>query len=87
MVQPGIPLIITELKEVNGSKIIRGRRFLCCEIFFEYPVASMENLGIILASDLSNLQEEFPYDTVVHKYYRLPLGVKYVLTPLIHTSS
>lgn len=86
MVQPGIPLVITELKEVNGTQIIRGKRFLRSENFFEYPVASMENLGVILASDLSVLEEEFPIDSIVHKYYRLPIGGKYVLTPLIHSS-
>lgn len=87
MVQPGIPLILTELKKVNGEQVIRGRRLLRCQNFFEYPVSSMENLGVILASDLSILEEEFPIDSIVHKYYRIPLGGKYVLIPLIHTSS
>lgn len=86
MVQPGVPLIITGLREVNGTKIIQGRRFLRYENFFDFPVSSMENLGIILASQLSVLKEEFPIDSVIHKYYRLPFEDKFVLIPLIHSS-
>lgn len=84
MVMPGIPIIITGFKDSDGT--ILGRRFLKCQNFYEYPVGSMENLGIILASDLSISIEEFPINSVLHKYYRLPFQQKFVLLPLIHTS-
>lgn len=86
MVKPGFPLEITELIESDGSKIIRGRRYLSCENFFDYTVQSMENLGILLASASSLVEEDFPAEDVLHKYYRLPYHDKFVLTPLLFTS-
>lgn len=86
MVKPGVPLEITGLIESDGPKIIRGRRYLRCENFFDYPVPSMENQGIILASTLSSVDEDFPAEDVLHKYFRLPYRDKFVLTPLLFTS-
>lgn len=74
MVRPGIPIIVTGLTDVNDTQILRGRRFLKCENFYEYPVGSMENLGTILASKLSKIEEEFPISAVIYKYYRLPFN-------------
>lgn len=83
-VQPGIPIVITEIDELHST--IRGRRFLKCGNFFEDPVASMDNLGIILASNLSIVEDVFPIDTILYKYYCLPYEDSYVLTPILHTT-
>lgn len=86
MIKTGVPLEITELRECGGLKVIRGRRYLRCENFFDYPVKSMENLGIILASEPNSIEEDFPAQDVLYKYYRLPYHDKFVLTPLLFTS-
>lgn len=82
----GVAIVITRLTKDNGERKVFGRRFLRCESFFEYPVSSMDSLGIVLASDLSILEEEFSTNTIGHKYYRLPYEEKFVLIPIIHTS-
>lgn len=86
MVQPGIPVEITDLVESNGTKMIRGRRYLKCENFYDYPVASIENQGTILASLMNTVEESFPAEDVIHKYYRIPSDDKFVLIPLLFSS-
>lgn len=86
MLDSGHPVIITESFTRNGIKMIRGRRFLQCNDFYVDPVPSMENMGIILASDLNPLEEEFSANSIVHKFFRLPFEDKDVLIPILHTA-
>lgn len=84
MVEPGYPLLITNSFTRNGLKVIRGFRFLECRNFYDDPVPSMENMGIILAGKLSTVEEEFPETSIVHKFFRLPFEDDFVLIPLLH---
>lgn len=86
MVSPGVPLVITKLFVKNGIKTVRGYRFQKCTDFFDDPLPSMENMGIILASDLSNDEEDFPASSIMYKFFRLPFEDQFVLTPLLHLS-
>lgn len=51
---------------------------------YDDPLPSMENLGILLASELSATEEEFLVTSVIHKFFRLPFEDKFVLIPLLH---
>lgn len=84
MVQPGYPLSITRLFTRNGVDMVRGYRYLECSDFYDDPLPSMENMGIILASHLSQTEEEFPASLITHKFFRLPFQEKFVLIPLLH---
>lgn len=84
MVSPGVPLVITKLFIQNGIRMVRGRRFQQCEDFFTDPLPSMENVGIILASDLSTSEEDFPESSIMYKLSRLPYEDRDVLIPLLH---
>lgn len=86
MVEPGYPLIITDVFTRNGVKMIRGKRFLKCSDFYDDPIPSMENMGIILASNLSETIEEFSATAITHKFFRLPFENEFVLIPLLHIS-
>lgn len=85
MVDEGYPLVITEIFSRNGVKMIRGKRFLECDDFYDDPFPSMENMGIILASNLSPIDEEFIASSIVHKFFRLPYDDKDVLIPILHS--
>lgn len=52
--------------------------------FYDDPLPSMENMGIILASHLSQIEEEFAASSIIHKFFRVPFQEKYVLIPLLH---
>lgn len=84
MVEPGYPLVVTRMFTRNGLEMIRGYRYLECSDFYDEPLHSMENLGIILASDLSVIEEEFPASSITYKFFRVPFQDKYVLIPLLH---
>lgn len=84
MVEPGYPLLITGVHTRDGVQMVRGYRYLKCNDFYVDPVRSMENMGIILASNLSETEEEFPVTSITHKFFRLPFEDEYVLIPLLH---
>lgn len=86
MIEQGIPLVITGLHMRNGIRFIKGRRYLDCKNFYEHPLPSMEYTGTVLAGDLSLEEEEFPADSVLYKFFRIPFADKFVLLPLLHTS-
>lgn len=84
MVEPGYPLVITKSFDRNGKKMISGYRFNQFTDFYNDPVPSMENMGIILASSLSTTEEEFFATSIIYKFFRLPFENKFVLLPLLH---
>lgn len=84
MVEPGYPIIITESFHRNGVKMVRGKRFLTCRDFYDDPLSSMDNMGIILASNLCETVEEYPARAIQHKFFRLPFENDFVLVPLLH---
>lgn len=86
MLESGHPLVITEAFNRNGVEIVRGNRFLVCQDFYDDPLPSMENMGIILASQLSETVEEFPVSEITYKFFRIPFQNDFVLIPLLHLS-
>lgn len=84
MVEPGYPLVITEYFIRNGVEMVRGNRFLTCKNFYHDPMPSMQNMGTILASNLSESVEEFPATSIIHKFFRLPFENDFVLIPILH---
>lgn len=84
MLEPGLPFIITSWFDQNGVRMIRVYRFKQCEDFYDDPLPSMANMGIILATNLSTIEEEFPASSIQHKFFRLPHEDGYVLVPLLH---
>lgn len=84
MIEPGYPVLITETFVQNGITMVRGNRFLTCRDFYDDPVPSMENMGTILASNLSENSYEFPATAITHKFFRMPLENEFVLIPLLH---
>lgn len=84
MLKPGVPIIITNSFTRNGIRMIRGHRFLQCSDFYDEPIHSMENMGIVLASDLSTVEEEFTADSIINKFFRMPYEDKFVLVPILH---
>lgn len=84
MVEPGHPLLITSTFVHDGVNMIRGHRFLTCRDFYSEPLPSMENMGTILASNLSKNLYEYPVTAITSKFFRLPYQNEYVLIPLLH---
>lgn len=84
MLSPGVPLVITKLFMQNGIRMVRGYRFQQCKDFYDDPVPSMENVGTILASNLSTSEEDFPASSILYKFFRLPYEDEDVLIPLLH---
>lgn len=78
------PLIVTKCFTRNDTKMISGFRFLQCSDFYVEPIKSMENMGILLASNLSTVEEEFNIDSIVNKFFRMPYEDKFVLVPILH---
>lgn len=84
MVEPGVPLLISNTFVRNGVEYVRGYRYLECIDFYDYPFPSMENMGIFLASNLNSAEEDFLVSSIMHKFFRLPFEGKFVLIPLLH---
>lgn len=84
MLDSGYPVLITAYYECDGVKMIRGHRFLICRDFYDDPLPSMENMGIILASKLNETVEEFPVSEITHKFFRIPFEDDFVLVPILH---
>lgn len=84
MLESGYPLVITESFNRDGVKMVRGKRFLVCKDFYDDPLPSMENMGIILASKLNESVEEFRVTEITHKFFRIPFEKDFVLIPLLH---
>lgn len=84
MVAPGYPIVISNCFVRNGSKFINGFRYTVCEDFYDEPLLSMENMGTLLASELSAIEEEFLETSIIHKFFRLPFEDKFVLIPILH---
>lgn len=85
MLESGYSLVITESFERNGVEMVRGNRFLVSKDFYVDPFPSMENMGTILASQLSKNIEEFPASAITHKFFRIPFEEDFVLVPILHT--
>lgn len=84
MVEPGYPVVISNYFVRNGSEFIRGFRYTECEDFYDDHFPSMENMGILLASKLSETEEEFSATSISHKFFRLPFEEKFALISLLH---
>lgn len=84
MIEPGYPLAITNTFVRNGQECVRGYRYLECTDFYDDPLPSMENMGILLASNLNSTEDEFLASSIIHKFFRLPFEDKFVLIPLLH---
>lgn len=84
VLESGYPFVITECFDRKGVKMVRGNRFLVCRDFYDDPLPSMENMGIILASGLSKTVYEFPTTAITHKFFRLPFEQDFVLIPILH---
>lgn len=79
-------MVVTSTYIRNELQYVNGYRYLKCEDFYDDPVSSMENMGILLASNLSSIEETFLVDSITRKFFRLPFEDKYVLLPLLHLS-
>lgn len=70
MVEPGYPLVITNSFVQNWLEFVRGYRYMECTDFYDDPVSSMDNMGILLASNLSTVEEDFLTSSITHKFFR-----------------
>lgn len=84
MIAPGYPILLTNFFVRDGTEFIRGFRYQECEDFYDDPFPSMENMGILLVSNLNTIEEEFVANSIIHKFFRLPFEEKFVLIPLLH---
>lgn len=73
MLESGDPLAITWSFIRDGVEKVCGKRFLKCQDFYDDQLSSMENKGIILASELSENVEEFRTAEIINKFFRLSL--------------
>lgn len=86
MIDSGSPVVVTGSFNRDGAKWLRGKRFMEYADFYDEPIPSMENMGIILACNLSMVEEEFAASSVAYKFFHLPYEEKSVLIPILHTN-
>lgn len=76
-------LIITSKKLTLDGTRLRGKRFLCIEVFFESPINSTA-LGIFKVSSLSDTIENIEMENIDQKMVMLPFEDSFVVMPLLH---
>lgn len=77
---------IKNIISYNDKVQIIGQKFRTLEDFYESPCKSSK-LGIFLASNMGGPLELWELSEICEKYVKLPYKNKYVLIPLLHTST
>ncbi|KAE8739894.1 hypothetical protein FOCC_FOCC014593 [Frankliniella occidentalis] len=85
-IRNGSVLILQNIVQTDNGIILRGKRFLQMDNYFDYPMESSV-LGTFLVSNLSENIESCHFDNLDHKCVLMPdgLNLSYLCVPLIHT--
>lgn len=84
MLHSGDSVQVCGFIENDGENLMLGKVFSNTRSFFEAPVDSASNLGILLVSQPIDEVFVFKTEDVLYKYMRLPYKEEFVLIPLLH---